>query len=162
MNNTDIIYELMHKKIKNISHEYNLTYDDMKRICKNIDKSIFSDECVIWNGYITNNKKGHYINFYLNGKKIALHRILYCNYIDNLNHNEYIKFTCVNKGKCCNVNHLKKIVYSLTDKNSDINNDNLIINDLIEDETNNKTNNETNNKTNKNIENKKNVFLIEF
>ena len=151
MNNNDIIYELMHKQIKNVLHDYKLTFDDMKRISKHIDKSIFSDECVIWNGYITNNKKGCYINFFFNGKKIALHRILYCNYIDNLNSNEYIKFTCINKGKCCNINHFKKITYAITNKNNiqhnildnDVNNVNEIIN-------------------NKNIENKKNVFLIEF
>ena len=73
------------------------------------------NNCCIWNGYITNEKnqsKGTYINFYFNKKKIALHRLLYINYVDDVNSNEYIKFSCINKGKCCNVNHMKKYIYN--------------------------------------------------
>ncbi len=29
-----------------------------------------------------------------------------------LSNNEYIKYTCKNKGKCCNINHIKKIKYN--------------------------------------------------
>jgi hypothetical protein len=61
------------------------------------------------NGYITNNSsesKPSYINFYFRGKKIALHRLLYENYIGDINNNQYLKYTCCNKGICCNINHL--------------------------------------------------------
>ena len=29
----------------------------------------------------------------------------------NLSKDEYVKFTCENKGKCCNIHHLKKYRY---------------------------------------------------
>jgi hypothetical protein len=45
----------------------------------------------------------------MNRKKKALHRLLYCNFIGDLYDSEYLKFTCDNKGKCCTLNHLKKI-----------------------------------------------------
>ena len=51
-----------------------------------------------------------YINFYFNKKKIALHRLLYINYVEDVSPNEYIKFLCDNKGKCCNINHMKKYI----------------------------------------------------
>ena len=58
---------------------------------------------------IKNEEKNSYINFYFNGKKHALHRLLYINYIGELLDSEYIKFKCSNKGKCCNINHFYKI-----------------------------------------------------
>ena len=61
---------------------------------------------------IKNDDKSSYINFYYNGKKFALHRLLYINYIGELNDSEYIKFNCSNKGKCCNINHFYKILKS--------------------------------------------------
>ena len=50
-----------------------------------------------------------YINFYYSGKKYALHRLLYNNFIGILSDSEYIKFKCANKGICCNINHFYKI-----------------------------------------------------
>ena len=49
---------------------------------------------------------------YFNKKKIALHRILYNNYVEEIHDNEYIKFICSNKGRCCNINHMKKFIYN--------------------------------------------------
>jgi hypothetical protein len=66
-----------------------------------------------WTGYITNlnkDNKNCYISFFHKNKKIALHRLLYCNFVEELNDNEYLKFTCENKGKCCSLKHLKKFV----------------------------------------------------
>ena len=82
-----------------------------------------------------------YINFYFRGKKIALHRLLYINFIGNLDDDEYIKFSCTNKGKCCNLNHLIKYKYvnnkqknkdsddknSHIDQNNDQDSDNIFI-----------------------------------
>ena len=58
---------------------------------------------------IKNDDKKSYINFYYKGKKYSLHRLLYINYIGGLEDSEYIKFNCINKGKCCNINHFYKI-----------------------------------------------------
>jgi len=77
-----------------------------------ISSKIKDDNCSLWNGYITvmkNDDKNSYINFYYNGKKYALHRLLYVNFIGPLDDNEYIKFKCINKGKCCNINHFFKL-----------------------------------------------------
>ena len=46
---------------------------------------------------------------HFNKKKHALHRLLYLNYIGEVKPNEYLKYKCENKGKCCNINHIYKI-----------------------------------------------------
>jgi hypothetical protein len=112
-NNDGILIELIQKQKKNIMSDKKLLYNDLKRISKYLTTSIFNDECSLWNGYITKIKsddKNSYINFYFNGKKYALHRLLYINYIDELHDSEYIKFKCHNKGKCCNINHIYKVI----------------------------------------------------
>lgn len=124
-----LLKELLKKQIKNTSSDKKLNFNDIKRISKFISSSIFDKKkCVIWNGYITNEKnhsKGTYVNFYFNKKKIALHRLLYINYVDEISDNEYIKFICKNKGKCCNVNHMKKYIYTKNNDSEHKSNDNL-------------------------------------
>ncbi len=88
-----------------------LSEKDLRRII-NRTGGIFntSNECILWNGYITYNKI-NYINFYFNGKKCALHRLLYINFKGRLYDNDYLEFICSNKsnrGKCCNINHIIK------------------------------------------------------
>lgn len=107
-----LLIELISNQKKNIPIEKKLSYNDLKRVSKYLVTSIFDSECSIWNGYITvikNDEKNSYINFYFNGKKYALHRILYLNYIGDLADSEYIKFSCNNKGKCCNISHFYKV-----------------------------------------------------
>lgn len=114
LTNKEILDELIKKQIKNVSVN-KLSYQDIKRLSKYIKTSIFDENtCSLWNGYVantTNETKGIYINFYYHGKKIALHRILYVNYIGPLGENEYLKFSCENKGKCCNIKHIQKFKY---------------------------------------------------
>lgn len=103
--------ELLQNQRKDIPSDKKLLYNDLKRISKYLPNSIFNDDCSLWNGYITNIKgvnENQYINFYFKGKKHALHRLLYINFIGELNDNEYIKFKCINKGKCCNIYHFYK------------------------------------------------------
>lgn len=112
----EIFRELLQKQLKKIQPSKKLQYNDIKRISKYITNSIFDENnCCIWNGYVTNStkkNKGMYINFYFNSKKVALHRLLYVNFIDTLGDDEYLKFNCENKGKCCNIYHLKKFKYN--------------------------------------------------
>jgi hypothetical protein len=114
----DFFKELLQKQLTNVNITKKLTYNDIRRISKFLVSSIFDENnCSIWNGYITNEKnqtKGTYINFYFNQKKIALHRLLYLNFIGDILNTEYIKFSCVNKGKCCNIHHMKKYSYNST------------------------------------------------
>jgi hypothetical protein len=121
--------ELLINQLKNINLNKKLNYGDIKRISKFLTNSIFHDTtCSLWNGYVTNEKnqtKGTYINFYFNKKKIALHRLLYINYIGEISNKEYIRFTCDNKGKCCNINHMKKYSYNRNfSKINNLNNNN--------------------------------------
>lgn len=115
-NSNEIFKELIKKQLPNVPPKWKLNINDMKRICKYIDSSIFNkDQCCIWNGYITNMNnanKGTYINFYFRNKKVALHRLLYSNFVAPLDSSEYLKFNCDNKGICCNVYHYEKYKYS--------------------------------------------------
>ena len=104
-----LFIELVNRQIE--TEIKKLDVKSLQRISRNIDKSIFGSECVIWKGYITYIKGTdvHYINFFFNKKKHALHRLLYLNFVGPIDDNEYIKYSCDNKGKCCNVNHFYKI-----------------------------------------------------
>ena len=115
----DIIKELIEKQLTDIIYAKKMSYNDIKRVSKFINTSIFNkNECCLWSGYVTNlnNKsKGTYINFYFRNKKIALHRLLYINYVDNLTDDYYLRYTCKNKGICCCVYHLEKYKYKKKD-----------------------------------------------
>ncbi len=103
-----LLNELKKTQRNDIPVEKKLKEKDLKRIIKYTDSSIISsNECVPWKGFITTNK-GKYINFYFNGKKTALHRLLYLNFINNIYDNQYLSFTCKMGGECCNINHMKK------------------------------------------------------
>ncbi len=119
LNKTLLLQEFIQKQRKEIPEDKKIYPSDMKRICKNITASVFEkDECCLWEGYITNlhkQNKGTYVNFYYGGKKVALHRLLYINFVEDLSPDEYLKFNCENKGSCCNINHLKKFKYNKLD-----------------------------------------------
>jgi hypothetical protein len=149
--NNNILIELIEKQLKDIDLTKKLLYNDLKRISNNVSTSLFDIECCLWKGYITtiNNDKSKcmhldhyaYINFFHNKKKFSLHRLLYINYIGELDKSEYIKFSCDNKGKCCNINHFSKA-----------NQDNVIIKNKNKNENENENENENKNKNkNKNI-----------
>jgi hypothetical protein len=106
-----ILVELINNQIENIDNNKKLDVKSLQRISRNVENSLFSNECVFWQGYITyiQSTDVHYINFFFNGKKHALHRLLYLNFIGDLKKNEYLKYKCENKGKCCNINHILKI-----------------------------------------------------
>jgi hypothetical protein len=120
MSRNSIFKELITTQLRAVPARWRLNIGDIKRICKYIDTSIFStDDCCLWNGYITNmnnTHKGTYVNFYFKKKKVALHRLLYSNYVSPLGINDYLKFSCENKGICCNVTHYKKYKYANTNK----------------------------------------------
>lgn len=128
LSSSDIIAELLKNQRDGIEEERKLYHGDMKRIAKNIKNSIFdTNYCTLWMGYITNlhkSNKGTYINFYFHQQKVALHRLLYYNYIHEIDKSEYIKFKCEHKGYCCNVNCFTKYKYncsySTPKKKSDI------------------------------------------
>lgn len=115
VDSNELFKELITKQLKNVPQNKKLQYTDLKRVCKYINSSIFDEnQCSLWNGYITNANntcKGTYVNFYFRKNKAALHRLLYANFVGELEKDEYLKFSCENKGKCCNITHLKKFTY---------------------------------------------------
>jgi hypothetical protein len=124
VNKNKMLTELCLKQRKKIDKKYSLELNDLIRLLKNIDNSIFcKTECVLWKGYLTksNNNKSCYVNFYLKKRKLALHRILYLNFVNDLDIKHYLKFTCDNPGKCCNINHILKVCDECTNQ-TDISN----------------------------------------
>lgn len=119
----NLLNEMLSSQLSGISPSKRLHYKDLARIVSNINTSIFSgDKCCVWDGYVTNiqnAKKGTYINFYFKGRKVALHRLIYANFVGNIRDSEYLKFSCDNKGKCCNINHLIKYEKNTDNDSSD-------------------------------------------
>lgn len=127
MNKNNIYQELIQNQRKNLNQDKKLSLSDLKRVSTYLNKTIFSDECSLWQGYVTEIKKSSsFVNFFFKGKKQALHRLLYYNFFNDITNSEYLKFTCENKGKCCTLNHFLLV----KDKNQDIENkkENLEIN----------------------------------
>jgi len=118
--NSIILSKLLKQQRTNIKLDKKLSFNDLNRISYNLPCDIFSDSCCIWLGYVTNLKsknKNCYISFFFKNKKISLHRLLYLNYVKDIDDSEYIKYTCNNKGKCCTLNHMVKVIHE--DKNID-------------------------------------------
>ena len=121
INKNKLLTELCLKQRKKADKKYFLELNDLIRLLKNINSSIFhKTECILWKGYLTkcNNNKSCYVNFYLKKRKLALHRILYINFIGDLDVKHYLKFTCDNPGKCCNINHILKVCNNEEDENN--------------------------------------------
>ncbi len=115
----DLLNELIAAQRKDVYYAKKLTYKDLNRIVKYIDKSMFDEECCIWKGYVScpnSDNPNYYINFFFKNKKVGLHRLLYLNFVGDITSNDFIKYTCINQGKCCNVNHFVKFS---SDKNND-------------------------------------------
>ncbi len=109
-NNKTLFQELIKRQRKDCRECKRLSLHDFKRISKNLKTSIFdASNCSLWEGYITNKNqklKSKYINFYFRHRKVALHRLLYENYVSEIQDNQYIKYSCECKGICCNINHM--------------------------------------------------------
>ena len=105
-NDNNIYNELISRQLNNINFN-KLSKLDLLRISNKINNSIFTENCCIYQGniIIKNNKK--YIPFFYNYKKVSLTRILYNNFIININNNNNLLYTCENKGQCCSLNHMK-------------------------------------------------------
>ena len=116
MNKNNIYQELIQNQRKNLNQDKKLSLSDLKRVSTYLNKTIFSEECSLWQGYVTEIKKSSYfVNFFFKGKKQALHRLLYYNFVNDITDSEYLKFTCENKGKCCSLKHFLLV----KDKNQD-------------------------------------------
>ncbi len=77
--NNKLYKDMISKQIK-VTNKNKLSTQDIQRITKNLNNSIFDiNDCSIWKGYITNinNKnRGTYINFYFKKKKSCITSII--------------------------------------------------------------------------------------
>ena len=134
--------------IPNVGNYSKLTFDDIKRLDKYIKGNIFNSyACCIYKGEL----KKAYATISFKGKKVSVHRLLYHNYIDNITKDDYVYFSCYNKGACCNLNHFKILKNK---KKPNINK-----NDEIDDD---KKDDKLNMDINNNFDMDDNIFQIEF
>jgi hypothetical protein len=90
---------LVDNQLENIKED-KMTKNDIFRISKFMDNNFFTDKCCTWKGYIHRQS----FDFFFFKQKIAVKRLLYCNYIGPLKRNEKIISVCGNNN-CCNVKH---------------------------------------------------------
>lgn len=108
----DIFETLLNKQKTNLDPKRRLEFKDIKRLTKYIDFNFFSpDECCHWRLTPKATKPKKYITFYFNGKKVSLYRLLYYNFVGDINDNEYIRLSCGYKGSCVNYNHFNKFLH---------------------------------------------------
>ena len=92
------------KIIPMIGNYGKLSFEDIKRLDKYIDVNIFdtdNDECIIYKGEL----KKNYATISFKSRKVSVHRLLYHNYINDINESDQILFHCENKSTCCNLSH---------------------------------------------------------
>ncbi len=143
---SDILNELMINQRKDVYYAKKMTYKDLNRLIKYVDKSLFGEECCIWKGYVScpnTDNPNYYINFFFKNKKVGLHRLLYSNFVGEINNNDYIKYICINQGKCCNIRHFVKFssdnddddnsVKYNSDEDNNTDEDNIIEEETIKD-----------------------------
>ena len=89
-----------------------LSFTDLKRIDLYINGNIFGNECCLWNGEF--NSRNYSVTSF-QGNKVSILRLLYHNYVDDLDEKDRLKYLCENKKKCCCLNHF---TIDLTNKDS--------------------------------------------
>ena len=78
-----------------------LDLEDLLRIANRLDADIFKDT-----GCTRFNAASQQVSFH--GEKVPLNRLLYHNFIGDVNPGDLVINSCENKGACCNIRHIKK------------------------------------------------------
>lgn len=108
--------EYQRAEVRTVGNYGKLELEDMCRIASKTPVDIFfSHNCIKYNGYIRTKKLKNgdttlcefQVSF--RGKKVLLNRLLYHNFIEHVDRDEIVINTCLRKGTCCNIRHLKKI-----------------------------------------------------
>ena len=90
------------KDVNDIGLYGKLEFDDMKRLDRFIQGDPTSSmDCCLFLG----KKKGTYCYFSFRGKKVSILRLMYHNFVGDLEPIHKIGHTCDNKGICCNLQH---------------------------------------------------------
>lgn len=97
-------FQRQRKKISEIGNYGRLDFEDIKRLDKYIKGNIFvSNECCLYTGEV----KKKYSTISYQGKKVSVLRLLYHNYIDDVEEKDTLEYLCDNPGVCCNLKHFK-------------------------------------------------------
>jgi len=81
-----------------------MDFQDVKRIDRYIQGDIFlPNECCIYMGEI----KNKYSTISYNRKKVSVLRLLYHNYVHEIEKKDIIEYLCDNSGVCCSLHHFK-------------------------------------------------------
>ena len=84
-----------------------LNFEDLKRVDKSISGDITnSKDCCLYNGTVVGE---NYSTFSYKGKKTSLIRILYHNLVADNKPDMKVKWSCENKGLCCNLSHFDMV-----------------------------------------------------
>jgi hypothetical protein len=79
-----------------------MTFEDIKRVDRYIQCDIFnSRECCLYRG----ETKKKYATMSFQRKKVSVLRLLYHNYVGDIEKSDVHTHTCDNPGICCNLNH---------------------------------------------------------
>ena len=92
------------KNIPIVGNYGKLTFKDLKRLDLYMPANIFlSEKCILYTG----ERKNDYITISYITKKISVLRMLYHNYIGDIESKDRLVYLCENSGVCCNINHVK-------------------------------------------------------
>ena len=103
------LVDIQRKNIPDIGNYGKLEYADIKRLDRYISGDIFGHSCCLYHG----ERKANYTTMSYRSKKISVLRLLYHNYVEDINHSDKIIYLCENKGLCCNLKHFRVKVKQL-------------------------------------------------
>jgi hypothetical protein len=97
-------FQRQRKNITDVGNYGKLDFQDIKRLDMYIKGNIFSSkECCLYTGEI----KKKYSTISYKGKKVSVLRLLYHNYIKDVQADDTLEYLCDKTGVCCNLRHFK-------------------------------------------------------
>lgn len=104
MDNIPNLIRYQRKDIIKIGNYDKLDFYEIKRLDKYSKGDLFSDECVLYTGVARQQTP----IFSFKGRKVSLYRLIYHNYIGNIDNEIHIGLKCPNRGKCICIKHIFK------------------------------------------------------
>ena len=99
------LISLQRKDVPDVGLYGKLSFEDLKRIDRaSLGDVTSSRNCCLYIGETVSNT---YCTFSYKGKKTSIIRMLYHNFIGDIDPDAQIKYTCENKGRCCNLKHFE-------------------------------------------------------